>query len=149
MADDDCMLCPVGAGKEPDGGWLLRDDLVSAYLSAANKLLPGWCQLQVNRHATHLGELTAREAAAIGAAAQALGAAVTEVTGGDRVYAYSICEAVPHFHLVLGPPPPPGLGQQRGPALLARILARDPGLGDAPAAQAAADALRAALQREA
>ena len=145
-ADENCVLCAMAAGGEPEGGWLIRNDLVSGYLSGANRHLPGWCQLQVNRHATHLGELTAAEASAVGVAAGALGAAITAVTGGDRVYAYSICEASPHFHLVLGPPPAVGHGEQRGPALLARVLARDPALGDPAAAASVAALLRTALR---
>jgi diadenosine tetraphosphate (Ap4A) HIT family hydrolase len=145
-AGENCLLCAVAGGGEPDGGWLIRTELVSGYLSGANRQLPGWCQLQVNRHATHLGALTAAEAAAVGVAAQALGAAITAVTGGDRVYAYSICEASPHFHLVLGPPPAVGPADQRGPALLARVLARDPTLGDPAAAASVAARLRAALE---
>lgn len=144
-ARENCVLCAVAGGREPEGGWLIRNDLVSGYLSGANKLVPGWCQLQVNRHATHLGALTAEEAAAVGVAARALGAAITAATGGDRVYAYSICEASPHFHLVLGPPPAVGPGEQRGPELLARVLARDPALGEPVAAASVAGRLRAAL----
>jgi len=145
IAAENCVLCTVAGGEEPDGGWLIRNELVSAYLSGANRQVPGWCQLQVNRHATHLGELTAAEAGAVGVAARTLGAAITAATQGDRVYAYSICEASPHFHLVLGPPPAVGPAQQRGPALLARVLARDPALGDPAAAASVADRLRAAL----
>jgi diadenosine tetraphosphate (Ap4A) HIT family hydrolase len=145
-ASEDCVLCAVAGGGEPEGGWLIRNDLVSGYLSGANRHVPGWCQLQVNRHATHLGELTAAEASAVGVAAQSLGAAITAVTGGDRVYAYSICEASPHFHMVLGPPPAIGPGEQRGPALLARVLARDPALGDPAAAASVAGLLRSALR---
>ncbi len=145
-AGENCLLCAVAGGEEPAGGWLVRNDLVSGYLSGANRQLPGWCQLQVNRHATHLGELTAAEASAVGVAAAALGAAITAATGGDRVYAYSICEASPHFHLVLGPPPAVGPGEPRGPALLARVLARDPVLGDAAAAASVAGRLRAGLE---
>ena len=145
-AGERCVLCTVASGGEPEGGWLIRNDLVSGYLSGANRHVPGWCQLQVNRHATHLGELTAAEAGAVGVAARALGAAITAATGGDRVYVYSICEASPHFHMVLGPPPAVGQGEQRGPALLARVLARDPALGDPDAAAAVAGALRTALR---
>lgn len=145
-AGENCVLCAVASGGEPEGGWLIYNDLVSAYLSGANRHVPGWCQLQVNRHARHLGELTAAEAGAVGIAAQSLGAAITAVTGGDRVYMYSICEASPHFHLVLGPPPAIGPAEQRGTALLARVLARDPALGDPVAAASAADMLRAALR---
>jgi diadenosine tetraphosphate (Ap4A) HIT family hydrolase len=145
-AGENCLLCTVADGAEPEGGWLIRNDLVSGYLSGANRHVPGWCQLQVNRHATHLGELTVAEAGALGVAARALGAAITSATGGDRVYAYSICEASPHFHMVLGPPPAVGPGDQRGPALLARVLARDPALGDPAAAASVADLLRAALR---
>jgi diadenosine tetraphosphate (Ap4A) HIT family hydrolase len=148
-AGENCLLCAVASGDEPEGGWLIRTDLVSGYLSGANRQLPGWCQLQVNRHATHLGELTPAEAAAVGVAARALGAAITTVTGGDRVYAYSICEASPHFHLVLGPPPAVGPADQRGPALLARVLARDPTLADPAAAASVAGQLRAALATDA
>lgn len=144
-AGENCVLCRAAGGAEPEDGWLIRNDLVSAYLSGANRQLPGWCQLQVNRHATHLGELTAAEAGAVGVAAQALGDAITAATGGDRVYVYSICEASPHFHMVLGPPPAAGLGAQRGPALLARVLARDPSLADPAAAVSVAGLLRARL----
>jgi hypothetical protein len=140
-----CELCKLAEGAGPEGGWLVRNSLVSGYFSPANRAVPGWCQVQVNRHAGNLGELTAAEAAAIGVAAQELGAAIVAVTGASRIYAYSICEVIPHFHLVLGAPPAVGPDEARGPALLSRVLARDPAFTDASAAASVADRVRKAL----
>src|SRR6185437_1261098 len=140
-----CDLCQLAEGAGPAGGWLVRNSLVSGYISPANRDVPGWCQLQVNRHAGNLSALTAAEAAAIGVAAQELGTAIVAVTGASRIYSYSICEVIPHFHMVLGPPPEVRPGEARGPVLLSRVLARDHHFADPAAAAEVADQLRAAL----
>jgi hypothetical protein len=143
-----CELCRVAAGEnEPPEGWLIRNDLVTAYISAGNSEVPGWCQLQVNRHVPTLAGLSPSESAAIGLAAQQLAAAGLAATGieDQRVYLYSLCEFVPHFHLVLGPAPVVAPGEPRGGALLSRILSRDETVRDASTAAEVAGRLRAKL----
>src|SRR5580698_304829 len=101
----DCKFCDkVAAASEPTGGWVLRNDLVSASVIEGTEI-PGWYVLHVNRHAEGWMGLNPAEAAAIGAANASLARALKQVTGVDRVYTYSIGENFPHFHMQIGSPP--------------------------------------------
>jgi hypothetical protein len=86
--------------------------------------VPGWYVLQVNEHVEGLGLMTVDQAAAVGNGARELTAAITAVTGEPRVYAYTICENFPHFHLVMGTPP--AGAAVRGRDLLVELLNRKP-----------------------
>ena len=138
-----CALCTLAASGGPDQGWVARNDLVSAYANGSN--IPGWIQLQVNRHAANLGELSAEESAAVGALSSAIGKAALDITGASKLYAFSMCEFVPHFHLVLGPAPEVPPGVDRGSPLLSRIMVRDDALQDAARAVEVAAQIRTVL----
>lgn len=141
--DNECALCAlVGAAEPPIGPWVLRSDLVVAFMSPQLSALPGWFQLQVRRHADGWWSLRPDEAQAIGTAVQQLSAAIRAVTGCERVYSYSMCENNPHLHLVLGAAPSTPV---RGAELLTRILRRDSELFDEPEAGRVAEAVRARL----
>jgi hypothetical protein len=144
MADaEECRLCSLVGPGAPEDTWVLHNDLVTAYDNGS--AIPGWYQLQVNRHASYIGELTEPEAAAIGSASVALGVAVTEVTGASRVYSYAMCEFVPHFHLVIGAAPELAADVARGAPLLSRIMVRDAELQDPARAAEVTEKVRAAL----
>jgi diadenosine tetraphosphate (Ap4A) HIT family hydrolase len=139
----DCKFCDkVAAAREPEGGWVLRNDLVSASVIDGAEI-PGWYVLHVNRHAEGWMGLDPAEASAIGAACAAIARALKQVTGVDRVYTYSIGENIPHFHMQIGSPPQhaPELGR----ALLTQIVGADPRYVDRAAAFEMAAAVAAAV----
>lgn len=140
--DDTCVFCAQHASEEqPAGGWVLRGRLVSARILPGAEF-PGWFVLQVNRHADGFPGLTEEEAAAVGLACRALGTVLREITGDQRMYTYSIGENYPHFHMVLGSPPP---APERGRVLLTRILDRDAELLDPERSLELAGRVREAL----
>jgi diadenosine tetraphosphate (Ap4A) HIT family hydrolase len=119
----DCKFClKVQAEQPPEGGWVLRNELVSASVIPGSEY-PGWFVLHVNRHAEGWMGLTAGEASAVGAACGALARALEQVTGVARVYTYSIGENIPHFHMQIGHPPQQAA--ERGRRLLGQIIAGD------------------------
>jgi hypothetical protein len=142
MDNDTCVFCAQHRSEEPPvGGWVLRERLVSARILPGAEF-PGWFVLQVNRHADGFPGMTEEEAAAIGLGCRALGTVLRKVTGEQRMYTYSIGENYPHFHMVLGSPPP---APERGRVLLTRILDRDAELLDEAKSLEVADRVRQAL----
>jgi diadenosine tetraphosphate (Ap4A) HIT family hydrolase len=127
-----CKFCDqVAAAEPPEGGWVLRNELVSASMIAGADY-PGWFVVHANRHAEGWAGLGSEEAAAVGAACGTLARALRQLTGVPRVYTYSIGENIPHFHLQIGVPPQ--AAPEAGRKLLAEILADEPGYRDRPAA---------------
>jgi hypothetical protein len=82
------------------------------------------------RHTEGLSQLNSAEAAELGPLLSRLSAAVTRVTGSERVYTYSQGEGCPHTHILLGPP----RRELRGAAFLTGLLHRDDSLADETAA---------------
>lgn len=141
---DSCELCKrVALADDGEGDVFLRHDLVTAYRSPANVATPGWCQLQVNRHAGNVAQLTREEASCFGKAMQVIGLAIVKATRVQRIYSYSICENVEHYHIVLGPRP--GGSNEVGAPLLKRVLSRDPRLRDPEEASRVAARLKEEL----
>jgi len=117
------MFCEqVQSETPPEGGWVLRNKLVSAWILPGCEY-PGWFVLQLNRHAEGYLEFTADEAAALGDACWTLARAVHSVTGVNRSYQYAMGEVNPHFHMLIGPPPQQA--EERGKRLLAGIITRE------------------------
>lgn len=139
----DCPFCARHAAGRPEiGDWVLRRDHVSACVMPGLDI-PGWYVLHLNEHVEGLGLMTEEQAGAIGNGARELTAAITAVTGEPRVYAYTICENAPHFHMVMGTPP--SSASVRGRDLLVEILNREPGYVDAAATRRVADQVRRAV----
>jgi len=88
--------------------------------------VPGWVAVQTLRHTEGLAELDGAEAAELGPLLARLSAAVTRVTGSERVYTYSLGEGCPHTHVLLGPPQ----RDLRGSAFITGLLHRDESLVD-------------------
>ena len=98
-----CLICDQLAttGALP-GGLLVDDDLVVAYHLPPIERYPqqylGRTLIVTRRHVDHLGELTPDEAAAVGRAAQVLGAALLALDEVTRAHVAVIGLGVPHFH---------------------------------------------------
>jgi diadenosine tetraphosphate (Ap4A) HIT family hydrolase len=128
MNAGECVLCrraaTVGAS-----GLLLRSGrwLVTTHPTVA---VPGWVAVQTLRHTEGLARLDSAEATELGPLLARLSAAVTRVTGSERVYTYSLGENCPHTHILLGPP----RGELSGAAFITGLLRRDELLVDEVAA---------------
>jgi hypothetical protein len=83
--------------------------------------VPGWVAVQTLRHTEGLARLDGAEAAELGPVLSWLSAAVTRVTGSERVYTYSLGEGCPHTHILMGPPQ----REVRGVAFISGLLRRD------------------------
>jgi diadenosine tetraphosphate (Ap4A) HIT family hydrolase len=126
MTSGACVLCVrADALDAAEAGWLLRTECwgVSMYPSAA---VPGWVAVQTTRHTEGLKDLNHPEAAELGPLLSRVSAAVTLVTGSEHVYTYSLGEACPHTHILVGPPQ----RELRGKAFIAALLDRDKSVVD-------------------
>ncbi|WP_405608202.1 hypothetical protein [Streptomyces sp. NBC_01508] len=127
MTDDACPLFVRGTTLEAaDPGWLTRTAHWGVSPHPAMPV-PGWVAAQTLRHTEGLGTLNGDEGAELGPLLARLSAAVTRVTGSERVYTYSLGEGCPHTHILLGPP----RRDVRGSAFVTALLRRDESLADA------------------
>jgi diadenosine tetraphosphate (Ap4A) HIT family hydrolase len=135
-----CVLCDrAGALATADPGWLLRTVHWGVSMHPA-LAVPGWVAVQTLRHTEGLGDLNRSETAELGPLLSRVSAAVTHVTGSERVYTYSLGEGCPHTHILAGPPQ----RELRGKAFISALLSRDETLAD----QAAADGIAGRLAGE-
>ncbi|MER5787129.1 hypothetical protein [Streptomyces sp. NPDC001980] len=130
MTGNGCVLCGrAGALTHADPGWLLRTGRWGVSMHPA-MAAPGWVAVQTLRHTEGLAGLNDAEAGELGPLLARLSAAVTRVTGSERVYTYSLGEGSPHTHVLLGPP----RRDLRGAAFITGLLRRDVSLADEAAA---------------
>jgi diadenosine tetraphosphate (Ap4A) HIT family hydrolase len=138
-----CLFCDtLAAAERPPGGWVLRDELVTAWIHPGAEY-PGWYVLQLNRHCDGYVEMTRDEAAAVGRACRTLARAQHKLAGGYRYYQYAVGEVYHHFHMLIGPPPE---GGTPGKDLMIAVANRDPAYLDAAAAYARAAEVAAAVR---
>jgi hypothetical protein len=149
MAAAECVLCQRASTLDAeDPGWLLRTETWGVSMHPAISA-PGWVAAQTLRHSEGLADLTGIEAADLGPLLSRLSAAVTKVTGSERVYTYSMGEGCAHTHVLIGPP-----GRDlRGSVFLRALLRRDVSLADEHealrvAADLAAELVKAGGARE-
>lgn len=94
-----CVLCERNFREDlvlyETDSWLIRH-------SEETNIL-GYCILQSKRHILDLSEGHVGELASYGALLSSLMIATREVTGCERVYTFSLGEAVPHYHLHVVP----------------------------------------------
>jgi hypothetical protein len=141
MTSGDCVLCRRATSlgtAEP--GWLLRTPYWGVSMHPALPV-PGWLAVQTLRHTEGLADLDDAEAVELGPLLSQVSAAVTRVTGSERVYTYSLGEDCPHTHVLIGPPRP----ALRGAAFITGLLRRDESLADEPASLRVAKELAGAL----
>ena len=98
--DPDCGLCELEANGGPPGGWVLQDEHWSVGVSEGMEV-PGWLTGQIRRHAVGTAALNDGEQASLGPLLTKLTAAITKVTGAEKVYVVAFGEAFPHWHFLL------------------------------------------------
>ncbi len=104
----DCFVCARHAlGDAAPGGVLFEDELVYAghAYRPAEKVSAhrGYLVAEPRRHAAGLGDLTDREAAALGLLVNRLALALKEVDGAEHVYSFVLGDGLAHLHVVLAP----------------------------------------------
>ncbi len=99
-----CIACDIvrGARRTP-GGILRREGGFVLHAVADASPLRGWVVLTSERHARAWPDLDAGALAALGPLAARAMAAQRTALGAEHVYAFSIGDAVRHFHLHLVP----------------------------------------------
>ncbi len=142
---ESCILCDVVRGAHPaSGGILHREAGLVLHATADPSPLRGWVVLTSERHVRAWPDLDAAALAALGPLAARVMAAQRAVLGAEHVYAFSIGDAVRHFHLHLVPRYPDTPERLRG----RRCFDGRPEDMLSPGAIAeAADAVRSALAR--
>ena len=101
---ESCIACEVVAGaRRTPGGILLREGGLALHAVADATPLRGWMVLTSERHARAWPDLDAPALAALGPLAARVMAAQRAGLGAEHVYAFSIGDAVRHFHLHLVP----------------------------------------------
>ncbi len=101
---ESCIACDVvrGARRTP-GGILHREGGLVLHALADPSPLRGWLVLTSERHARAWPDLDGAALAALGPLAARAMAAQRTALGAEHVYAFSIGDAVRHFHLHLVP----------------------------------------------
>lgn len=99
-----CLACDVVSGaRTVPGGVLLRESGFVLHAIADRTPLRGWMVLTSDRHVRGWYDLGAEALAGLGALAARVMLAQRTALGAEHVYAFSIGDAVPHFHLHLVP----------------------------------------------
>jgi diadenosine tetraphosphate (Ap4A) HIT family hydrolase len=99
-----CLACDVVAGARAlPGGIVLRERGFALHVLADPSPLRGWLVLTSERHVRAWPDLEPSELAALGPLAARVMSAQRSVLGAEHVYAFSIGDAVRHFHLHLVP----------------------------------------------
>lgn len=143
MTGEQCVLCRrLHAPEPPPGGWLLRDEQWAAAVMPGAEV-PGWVVLQPVRHAERIWELDEQALAALGPVVARLSEAIAGARDAAKVYLGAFGERIPHWHLIVAPPPDGLAPSRRGPALLADFG----DLVDPPAAAETAALIAERLER--
>lgn len=101
---ESCIACEIAAGARPTpGGILLREGGFVLHALADPSPLRGWVVLTSERHARAWPDLDPAALAALGPLAARVMAAQRSMLGAEHAYAFSIGDAVRHFHLHLVP----------------------------------------------
>ena len=104
MGDGECVGCRLVRGEAiAPGGVLRREGGFVLHAVADASPLAGWLVLTSERHARAWYDLDGAELSALGPLAARVMAAQRAVLGAEHVYAFSIGDAVRHFHLHLVP----------------------------------------------
>jgi diadenosine tetraphosphate (Ap4A) HIT family hydrolase len=101
---DTCLACEVVAGRHaPPGGVVHREGGFALHALADRTPLGGWLVLTSERHVRAWPDLAPDALRSLGPLAGRVMAAQRSVLGAEHVYAFSIGDAVRHFHLHLVP----------------------------------------------
>src|ERR1700743_2125499 len=94
-ASKGCLICELAI---PETHLVYRGDEWEIRHSSETNIL-GYCIIQARRHFLDLSEANHSELASYGNILSKLMQAQREILQYDRVYTFSLAEAVPHYHL--------------------------------------------------
>ncbi len=95
MSENDCHVCANLAASDPES--VILDDGVWQVYNVAG--VPGWTMVAPHEHLEGIDGLTDAHAAALGPLARAVGRAVKETTGAQRVHVVYLGDNSLHFHI--------------------------------------------------
>lgn len=103
MATDDCLICRRQPDVlEPGGTLIYADEYWSVRHSQETNIL-GYLLAESRRHISDLSAASPAEAQTYGQILAAVHSALKVVLPCQRIYTFSLGEAVPHFHLHIIP----------------------------------------------
>jgi diadenosine tetraphosphate (Ap4A) HIT family hydrolase len=136
-----CHICRQVADADAES-IVLRDERWIAYNVAD---VPGWTMLATREHIEGARGLTEAHALPLGGHIRALGTAVADVTGADRVHVVHLGDTSKHFHIGFFPRQAGEAGLFDNNGMPAEVAERR----DVPRARTTASAIRAAVKPEA
>ena len=95
--DTRCLICKRQE-EEPEKAVILSTDAFIVRHSSETNIL-GYLVIEARRHILDLTEGTDEEALAYGAMLKQVMTLIRKLTGAERIYTFSLGEAVPHFHV--------------------------------------------------
>ena len=95
--DARCLICKRQEHEPQKDVILSTDGFVVRHSRETNIL--GYLVIEARRHILDLTEATEDEAAGYGALLKQVMALIRKLTGAERIYTFSLGEAVPHFHV--------------------------------------------------
>lgn len=98
MTNATCTICDTALSGEKKELFVYEDACWRIRHSTETNIL-GYFILESKRHFLDLSEATEQECASYGSLLSHLMGAIRSMTGCERVYTFSLAEAVPHYHL--------------------------------------------------
>ena len=95
--DAQCLICKRQE-DEPDRDIILSTETFVVRHSRETNIF-GYLVIEVRRHILDLTEATDDEAVSYGALLKQVMSLIRKLTGAERIYTFSLGEAVPHFHV--------------------------------------------------
>ncbi len=138
--DGRCAICARQTGAE---GYIYLSEHWSLRHSDETDIL-GYLVLESRRHFLDLSEATEAESTTFGAAVKLSVSAIRAAVDCQRVYSFTLAEAVPHFHVHLIPRTPSMPKAFRGRGVLSYPLTPK---ADAALTEATCERLKAAIRR--
>lgn len=100
-SEDDCVICKRQKSDHPDGDdsdlIYTNDQFVIRHSRETN--ISGYLVIEARRHYLDLTEADESEAASYGKVLKSAMQLVRKLTSAERIYTFSLGEAVPHFHV--------------------------------------------------
>jgi diadenosine tetraphosphate (Ap4A) HIT family hydrolase len=143
VAEPGCPYCRLQAPghPEPVGGWIAADEYYVVQHGEPESSSPGAVKIISRRHFIDFADMSQAEAHTFGSLVSRLDRALRETTDAERVHLVSTRDRIPHFHAWLYP-------RAESSPLRGTTFLAAPQQGSQPEAEAAAQAVRAALASE-
>jgi diadenosine tetraphosphate (Ap4A) HIT family hydrolase len=95
--DAQCPICKRQE-EEPERDIILKTDAFVVRHSSETNIL-GYLVIEARRHILDLTDATDEEAVSYGALLKQVMCLIRKLNGAERIYTFSLGEAVPHFHV--------------------------------------------------